>query len=700
MATEYDTARTQYDGYRWAYDNGHSDWLVKASRCFDFWRSKQWRPEDLAELKRAGRPALTLNVVESLVRAMKGIQRALRHDVRFTPVYGADAESAAVQDAVWLHTQNQNALDFMETEVYEKGLIMGRAYYDVRVSHDESLQGHVVIRSPRSQDIVLDPSADQYDTTTWPQVISRRWVSYQDLVNLWGKEKADQIGQSTSPVWMDYEDQFLAHQMGRMPYYYNGAIADTSLVRAYLLLDRQYHVVKNKDVFVDTQTGDTSEIPETWERERIGRVLEQTPGLGTMKRKVKTVRWTVTSDHTVLHDEDSPYKFFTTVPFFPSFIDGVDKGIVEDLLDPQELYNKVTSQELHIINTTANSGWKVKKGALKNMTIEELEKVGSKSGFVAELDDIAAMEKIQPNQVPAGHDRLSFKADAVMRSLSGVSNQSRGFAREDVASEAIELNQAAQDINFAGWLSNLHRSKMMLATRVQDCVQTHYTETRVLLINKGSVYKPEIETLTINQPSPEGAMLNDVTKGRYSTVLVPAPSRTTLGEADFKLLLMMREKLGIAIPDAMLIELSPATNKAQLIQALQGDSNERQRAQEQAEQQAAQVEAQKQLAMAKKEEAAAMLNQARAEKFAVEAASDPDASYERVETTRITAEQDMAANKLRLDERKAEDTKRYQDKQIALRLAELDQDRELAEAKAKQDGASLRRDKKPGKTRK
>ena len=133
MSTDFDIVRSQYENYRWAQDNGHADAVRKMATCFNFWNGDQWDKLALAKLNREGRPALTLNVIESLVRVMKGIQRALRNDVRFTPVKDATSDSARVQDAIWLHTQNQNAFDFLETDVYEKGLIMARAYYDIRV---------------------------------------------------------------------------------------------------------------------------------------------------------------------------------------------------------------------------------------------------------------------------------------------------------------------------------------------------------------------------------------------------------------------------------------------------------------------------------------------------------------------------------------------------------------------------------------
>lgn len=681
MATDFDTARSTYEAYRFCYDNGHDQWVKKAAQCFNYWRGMQWDPAVKARLEREGRPALTFNVIESLVRSMKGVQRALRNDVRFMPVSDASSDDARIQDAIWLHTQQHNDLDFLETDIYEKGLIMGRAFYDVRVSYDHSMQGDIIIRPRRSQDVVLDPSIDSYDPDEWPRVMVRRWVSYQDILNLFGKEKADAVGYADMPSFLDYEDAFLAQQMGTLPYYRHGGCQDESLLRGLLLIDHQYFVTKQKDVFVDVETGDFSEIPENWERDKISHVLQNTPGLATMRRKVKTVRWDVTCEQVTLHSEDSPYKHFTTVPFFPSFIDGIDMGAVEQLIDPQQLYNKITSSELHIISTTANSGYKLKRGSLKNMTVEELEANGARTGFVAELDNVEDLEKITPNTTPQGHDRLSFKADQIMRSLSGVSDSGRGFARDDASGGKVLQDQAAQDINFAGWLSNLHRSKRLLATRALDCAQAHYTETRTIMINRGTALVPQAEATTLNQPTPEGRMLNDVTRGKFTTVLVPAPTRTTLSEGDFELLLKLRTEVGIAIPDTLLLELSPATNKAQIIQAISGtpDSVARQRQAEEAAAQEQQINAQKAQAQALKDQGAAALNQARAEKAQIEAASDPDASYERVETARIASDQKQHADKMQLEYARLAEDRRQHNQDTALAITQADMQHENAE---------------------
>lgn len=705
MATDTEIAHSTYDNYRFCYDNGHQQWLERAKMSFNFWNDEQWDPQVKAKLQREGRPALTFNLIKPLIRSMKGIQRALRNDVRFMPVADANAESARVRDAVWLHTQQQSNYDYLEGDLWQKGLIMDRAYVDLRLEYDESLQGWMCLRPRRSQDVVLDPTVDQYDPDTWPQVITRRWVSYNDLIGLWGKEKADAVGANVVPAWMDYEDQFMAHQMGRIPHYYHDVMCglDEASVRGHLLLERQYFTMKNKRVFIDLETGDFNEIPEDWGHNKISHVLSTIPGVGTMKRMVKTIRWDVTCDGEVMHSDDSIYKHFTIVPFFPDFVDGTTGGAVWPLIDSQQLFNKMTSSELHIIATTANSGIKIKSGAIRNMNEDELEAYASRPGGVFVLDDINNMEKIQPSQIPAGHDRLSFKADQIMQKMSGVSESGRGFARDDASGDKVMQDQAAQDVNFAGWLSNLHYTKSLLARNANDCAAAHYSETRLLLINRGTTFSPKIEPVTINQPTAEGSVINDVTRGKFSTVLVPSPTRTSLSTEDFDMVLKMRE-LGIAIPDTMLIELAPLVNKAEIISDLAGgpDSNDRQRQAEELAAQQQAVDQQKAVATARKEEAAAMLNQARAEKFAVEAASDPDASYERVEMARMQQDDKHHGDQMDLEYAKLNQKDKQDQRKLAFDLSSMDVDSEhrAADRKVKQQERRPAARKNSGLTRK
>lgn len=679
--TDRDVAQDTYQHYRFCYDNGHKQFLAKAKRCFDFWNGEQWDAHDKAKRDRERRPALTFNMVEALVRSMVGVQRALRNDVRFVPASEAAMEDARVRDALWLHIQNQNKFEFLEMDVFTKGLIFSRAYYDVRMSYEHSFQGNVIITSPRSQDVVLDPSADEYDSSSWPRVITRRWVSNNDVADLYGKEIAREIYGRTAPTFFDFEDTFMAQQMGQLTYFATGIDGpiDSKSVRAHLLVDHQHFLTRMREVFVDMETGDFKEIPEGWDRARISRVLEITPGLNVAKRRVRAIQWDVVVDDTLAHSQLSPYDHFTIVPYFPSWLDGVSRGAVEGMLDPQLMYNKITSNEIEVVSSMANSGYKVKAGSLKNMTIQEMEAKGAQPGVVFELADVNDLDKLQPNQVPQGYDRLSFKAEAMLGNISGLSRAGRGMAREDMSGNAILENQANQEINFAGWLANLHRTKLMVASRVIDLVAAHYSETRTLLINRGTAMSPSIEEVKINEPTAEGAVINDITKGRYTTVLVPSPSRTSMSEQDFDLLLRLRTEVGVQIPDAMLIELSPAANKGQIIQMLTQDSNEAAERERQLQEQIQQLEMQLAEAKIEKERGAAQLNMARAQKFAGEAGRDPDAAWERVESQRIASSERVQRMKMGQDLNKHRDN-------VATKLTDISVRAKQAEKKTQSAG--------------
>lgn len=61
--------------------------------------------------------------------------------------------------------------------------------------------------------------------------------------------------------------------------------------------------------------------------------------------------------------------------------------MVDNAVGPQRVLNKGVSQAVHIINTTANSGWQMEQGQLTNMSAEQLQENGAQTGLVLERKD-------------------------------------------------------------------------------------------------------------------------------------------------------------------------------------------------------------------------------------------------------------------------------------------------------------------------
>ena len=237
-----------------------------------------------------------------------------------------------------------------------------------------------------------------------------------------------------------------------------------------------------------------------------------------------------------------------------------------------------------MVNTTANSGYKVKAGALSNMTVEELEEKGAQTGIVIEVngDPDTDVQKIVANQVPQGLDRISYKAEESIKTISGISDSMQGMDRADVAAKAIQAKQKAGSTNLVKPFDNLTRSDAILARNVLDLVQEFYTEERLLTITHDQA-TGETQTFAINQPnpnpetgmeteeSPYQEILNDITLGEYDVVVTSVPHRETLEDSQFEQAMALRES-GIMLPDSVIIDASRLINKKEIIRQMQAAS--------------------------------------------------------------------------------------------------------------------------------
>jgi hypothetical protein len=605
--------------YQWLRDNGHHKYVEKAARCEDFFEGLQWTKEDIALLKAYRRPALTINKIISTISNVMGEQIFNRTDISFKPRNkGASAEIADALTKVFMQISDNNHLPWVRSDVFADGVITSRGFYDVRLNFDDSMRGEVQVEQLNPKNVLIDADASEYDPDQWYDVIITKWMSVDQIEMMYSKKDADMLrGRTDSyfPYGYDAYDSMRDRFGDPIAFNYN-AESDESRngARNIRVLERQWKKLDFVRHFVNLSTGDMRPIPSDWDENRVMEYLSQNPDIFINKKLVHRIRWTVVADNLVLHDDWSPFKHFTVVPYFPYFRRGRTVGLVENLLGPQELLNKVSSQELHVVNTTANSGWKVRRNALQNMSIAELENRGAQTGLVLELDELTNAEKIQPNQTPSGLDRISYKAEEHIKSISGVSDYMQGFAREDVAAKSVRENKVSGQANLAKIMDNLIRTDHILARNILDIIQEYYTEERLIFITTDRLTN-KVEEMAVNQPTPEGTIANDLTIGEYMVVVTTQPERDNFEETNFDQAVALRTEVGVNIPDRFIIEASKLRNKADIIAAI-GEDNESPEAQQRAQmqQRVQEAEVQKLESEVMNQQADAQLKMARAQK--------------------------------------------------------------------------------------
>ena len=638
--------------YAWLRDNGHLDYVKKATTCEDFFVGLQWDPSDLALLRSYRRPALTINKIISTISNVMGEQIFNRTDIAFKPRNeGATSEVADALTKVFMQISDNNQLNWVRSDVFADGIVGSRGFFDVRLDFTDSLRGEIRIEQLNPKNVLIDADADEYDPDEWGDVIITKWMSPDQIEVLYSKADADLLrGRQDSYFPYGYDsidrnrDRF-GHP--RTMYTYNtGPDSGTNNTRNIRVIERQWRKLDRMLHFVDIETGDMRVVPPDWDQLRVQQHLSQNPNLSLTKKLVQRIRWTVIADNVVLHDDWSPYKHFTVVPYFPYFRRGRTVGLVENLIGPQELLNKVSSQELHVVNTTANSGWKIKRNALQNMSTAELEQRGAQTGLVLELDEIDNAEKIQPNQTPSGLDRISYKAEEHIKTISGVSDYMQGFAREDVAAKSVQTNKMSGQANLAKVMDNMNRTDFILARNVLDMVQEYYTEQRLLYITTDRLTN-QTEQLVVNQPTPEGAIVNDLTLGEYAVVVTNQPERDTFEETQFDQALRLRTEAGVQIPDKFIIQSSRVRDKAEIIKALDGDQNSPEaQAAARLKQRASEAEVTKLEAEALQKQSDAQLKAAKSQKELASIGQDTGQDEMAMEQYKLEAEMAMEQQKM------------------------------------------------------
>lgn len=572
-------ALENWQRYQYGKDRGHSGYMEQAEVCNGMYLGggEQWSEADKAILAAARRPFYEFNEVLPSVNSAVGYQIQNRMDISFRPAGGkADMHTATILNKVVKHLVNKENVHWKETQVYSDGLIEQRGYYDLRMTFDNNVKGDVVVDTLDARDVIPDPDAKQYDPDTWADVIVTRWLSEAEIGGMYGKaamETAKESGDDGDDFGdMDGDDV-------ERPKFGNDTLvglADAFTeeqgdgIKRYRIIDRQLWVYEQTQCLVMPDTGDVL-IKDQMTPDQVKAALAN--GAFETKRMKRRVRWVVTTHTKTLHADYSPYEHFTIVPYFAYFRRGKTRGLVDNAIGPQQALNKAVSQYVHIVNTSANSGWTVEENTLVNMDEDELEKRGAETGLVlVHKQGRPAPQKITANNIPSGIDRFIDRATQALKDVT-VPDSMRGLQGNAVSGVAKQADQFASQQQLAVPLENLRHTRTLLAKRILKLIQRYYDSYRIFRITETDPAsgKEVEEVLEVNRwDEATQTYLNDLTLGTYDVAISEQPMNVTFENGQFEQAMEMR-KQGVRIPDAFVLRYSNLTDKHEIVEAMQNE---------------------------------------------------------------------------------------------------------------------------------
>lgn len=569
-------AQENWDRYQYGINRGHDEYMTQARLCENFYMGggRQWSNADRMACEDAGKPALEFNQIKGKINAAVGYQIGNRMDIGFRPRSGqSDQETATTLSKLAMQIADNNEFHSKETLVFTDGLIQQRGFYDVRMTYADTILGEIKIDVLDPLDVIPDPDAKDYNPDNWADVIIVKWLTLIEIEELYGSKTARDLDGEDAGLFEDLygtgnRDITDRNSFGDNDPYTEERITNETgeqIGKRYCVIDRQFWRMDKADVII-TATGDIR-LVEGIKPENLA-IMEQDGGI-RQKRNIKRVRWVVSTQDRVLHNEWSPFQHFTVVPYFPTFRRGHTRGLVDDAIGPQQLLNKLMSQSLHIVNTTANSGYMRVAGTLANMTDDEFPDRAAQPAVDIVIKKGTPLEdrpqKITPNPVPAGVDRLIDRASQLLETSTGINEAMSGNQGNEVSGIAIQTRQFAAQQQLAVPLDNLARTRAMLAGRMLEMIQYFYDQPRIMRITSSDdVGSQSTEEIPLNWPQSDDRILNDLTIGEYDVIVTEAPAQITFENSQFLQAIELIER-GIPIPPKFVIGYSNLANKRELV---------------------------------------------------------------------------------------------------------------------------------------
>tara|TARA_R110002167_G_scaffold60282_5_gene170446 strand:- start:339 stop:2525 length:2187 start_codon:yes stop_codon:yes gene_type:complete len=591
-----DVAKKNWNAYLRGHNAGHEDYVTEAKKFDKFYMGDQWSDSDIKSLESSGRPHLTINLILKIVNAFLGEQKKNRADLTFRPFRDATSDMAVLMSKLVEQILENNNFEFLEREVFSDGIIQDRGYFDVRINFDDNIFGDVEISALDPFEIIPDPDSKSYDPEDWNEVIKTSWVTLDDIEVAYGRDKREEVESyvrteanslSSDSVRFDATRTF-GDEEGFSPSI-SDVDGDTATIRAVRLIERQHRELTMCSYFVDAEAGDMSLIPHDMTPERA-QELADANGLLVYEKLKKRIRWTVTTSNTVLHDEWSPYESLTIVPYFPYFRKGKASGIVRQLISPQEQHNKYESQMLHVVNTSANSGWLIQAGSLIDMNKDELAAKGAETGLVLEYARNATPpQKIQPNNVPSGLDRIAERTRMSVSDIAGLDPFVGDTQENTVGGNVVSRVQTRNMVQVQVPFDSLNLTRKLVGRKVLELVQDFYSEPRIFRVTNSEDMRDPTEDIMLNVVGPAGELINNTSVGKYDLMVTTRPARDTFQSAQFAEGLEMRAA-GVMVPDDVIIRNSTLENKDKIADRVASLTGQAPMSDEQAQQQQALAE--------------------------------------------------------------------------------------------------------------
>lgn len=570
----------------------YKDWEEVAKEDYRFALGDQWTDEERRLLKDSGRPCLTFNRIRPLINIISGYQRENSARIKVNPEGGEDRTFSEVMDRGLKAVDKWSHLSHKMGYWFDDGCYCGKGWLEAVIKYDrDPVRGELDFKQRSPYQIRVDPECLEYNINDGAEYAfkyvrltkGRLKELYPDkakLIDGFVKDNDDPVENgmgAEAQEGQSADDDYGARQ-SRSTVKLSAGDPDSGLEKDGKFLVKEYWRVKmiNKFFVINKDSGTPDRFDTKDEAEKFSK--EQGAGLKVFERKVRQMWVAAHVCGYLLQDAISPFEpYYSGFPFFRFLGDWAPnaeteilrtQGMTRPLKDPQREKNKAKSQNLHILNTQANSGWVGDDNALTDTGWDELKKMGSKPGITIRKKPGSELREILPKGPNAGHIQREEKADQEFTNISNVNPDLMGFQDGTQSGKAIGLRIKQAVLALVRLFSNYKYSKEILGKFILDMMPMLFDVGKM----KRTLGQDFIKKAPDPEKYPEGltdgvieAFLHMVKDERYDVLVAEADSNATIRYEIFQQLADLVGK-GAPIPMDLLIDYMDLPNSEEVKQ--------------------------------------------------------------------------------------------------------------------------------------
>ena len=558
------------------------------------------------------RPANAYNFITRLVRTLVSLENAHRKNVQAFAITDEDNRMAWVVTKTLQYFLRQAKFDYARTRAAIDAIITGYGIVYNQWSYADDPEGSEIItpRDPRT--IYFEPSFADVSLQKSRYVIERFELTIEEIIDRYALEN-ETLQKEIIMKFADYyyrgdktkKKRFLSTLIERFLHSVGDVLAiDYRSVESnddkermfkdwvnpttgrFTVLEVHERRSERRVILYFPEINEEEDITEqvytedgiTFDQEKINAIANQRSiELGARvfpKTEIRKRLWLSAwlpafnlklADTPYPHDNNGNFAY-TLLPMNDFHADMLNAtGIIEEVSDLQDDYNKARNLELEFLARVLSKGYIYEDGAIDGF--EEYWQ----SRKIGQLKPVNAgyWEKVKPEEdfnIPNEVFKITSEIPVLIEQISTVTRAL--FGQQEYADESGRMfiakkNQAER--GFMHFFDNIDRFTVQVAKNVWADIQHFVDEERVLRITS-DYDKPEY--LTINQKQvfiEDGRIvervLNDITVGKYDIAIDESPYTPTAKELEYLKLVDTIQVIGNLDPQ-LAVKFTPVLIKA------------------------------------------------------------------------------------------------------------------------------------------